>query len=353
MPLEAIEAQDPLTQLVDFKISPVYEMMSSLQVLLHPLRQGDWAEEARLTLGKNFVEQLKQLYKSVQNGAAFFELAVDYADHEDVLGFIHYVRQMDAATFMYYLMGRVFTREEITRAGINAKGINSLLDAPDTSYHVWICLPVTDLADDLSGFQSHLTDIWEWYWTEYFAEYVETLRSFWMDSMQEKRAYLIREGGEALLEHVKGDGKRLPPLLPADMPYHEVLFVPLFLIGKRAYMFYGYGNVTVLYDSQRTEARVAEIEATKAVALNTMRALSDESRLKILQIIAHGEGRYNGKAIAAKMGLSASAVSRHLSQLKDGNLIVEESADNRNITYHLQKETLTGLSSWLVDYIFS
>jgi DNA-binding transcriptional ArsR family regulator len=132
-----------------------------------------------------------------------------------------------------------------------------------------------------------------------------------------------------------------------------VVFVPLYLISKRAYMFYGYGNVTIMYDGELTEARMAEMEAVKEASLATVRALADESRLKILQIIAQGEGRYNGKTIAAKLGLSASAVSRHLSQLKEGDLITEESTDNRNITYHLKRDTLAKLSSQLLEYIYS
>jgi DNA-binding transcriptional ArsR family regulator len=117
-------------------------------------------------------------------------------------------------------------------------------------------------------------------------------------------------------------------------------------------MFYGYGNVTILFDSEMTEARLAEIERGKEQAINSLKALGDNSRLDILRLIAHSEGKIHGKKIAESLSLSASAVSRHLTQLKDAGLIAEESQDNRTITYRLQKDTITGLPDKLLDYLY-
>jgi DNA-binding transcriptional ArsR family regulator len=80
--------------------------------------------------------------------------------------------------------------------------------------------------------------------------------------------------------------------------------------------------------------------------------LGDGSRLEILRLIAHSEGVIHGKKIAQHLNLSASAVSRHLTQLRDAGLILEASQDNRTITYRLQKDTLTALPEKLMDYLY-
>jgi DNA-binding transcriptional ArsR family regulator len=118
-------------------------------------------------------------------------------------------------------------------------------------------------------------------------------------------------------------------------------------------MFYGYGNVTILFDSERTEARLAQIEQATEEMLCTLKALSDGTRLKVLRLVALHEGDINGKAIAEKLNLSASAVSRHLAQLRESGLISEETTDNRLVAYRLQKETVTALPEKLLDYLYS
>ncbi|HID05597.1 MAG TPA: ArsR family transcriptional regulator, partial [Armatimonadetes bacterium] len=118
------------------------------------------------------------------------------------------------------------------------------------------------------------------------------------------------------------------------------------------YVFYGYGNITILFDSERTEARVAEIERKKEHALAVLKALGDRTRLEILRLIAQHEDQINGKRLAAKLKLSPSAVSRHLAQLKEAGLLVESSPDNRAITYRLQREALTGLPDVLLEVFY-
>jgi DNA-binding transcriptional ArsR family regulator len=116
-------------------------------------------------------------------------------------------------------------------------------------------------------------------------------------------------------------------------------------------MFYGYGNVTVLFDSERTQARIAEIEQGKERALAVLKALSDSSRLDLLRVITQKEGQLNGKKIAEHLNLSASAVSRHLAQLKDAGVILEDTGDNRAVTYRIQWDALRDLPDLLQDFL--
>jgi hypothetical protein len=69
------------------------------------------------------------------------------------------------------------------------------------------------------------------------------------------------------------------------------------------------------------------------------------ARVDVLRL--HRESEIN--KMIAKTQLSAP-MSRHLGQLK--SRIIEESTDNRTITYKLQREILSGLPDLLMDYLW-
>jgi len=80
-------------------------------------------------------------------------------------------------------------------------------------------------------------------------------------------------------------------------------------------------------------------------------ALADGSRLDILHLIMPHGDQMHGKRIANKLNLSASAVSRHLAQLKEAGLIVEETQDNRTFTYKIQENAISTLPDTLFDVL--
>src|SRR5258707_6851958 len=107
MPVEFIETTDPLTAIVQFRTSTVYEMLVSLNTLLLGQRHTDLAKRVRAALGPSFIKDLREECGQFWHGGALFEFAVDYGDHHDVPGFIQYVRNLNADTFLFYLIGRI------------------------------------------------------------------------------------------------------------------------------------------------------------------------------------------------------------------------------------------------------
>ncbi len=351
MPIQVIETTDPITHMIRFETSPVFEMLFSLHLFYHPGLRAEWAENARAALSQDFLRELDAVYKPYDGGFLFFELAIDYPDQSDVPGFIDHVRVMDPARFVFYLVGRIVPIEAIEQTAFDHAALAKLLENVPYDVHCQ-CLetPLHDILADVPAFQAQLADLWAWYWDEFFSGQVESLRPHWEGALNDKNAVLAREGGMALYQHVTGKDKLVPPL-PADYPVEEVVFIPVYLIPTNVYVFYGYGNITIVFDSERTQERIAAIEQGKERALAALKALGDNSRLDIVRQIAHHEGMINGKRIAAKLNLSASAVSRHLGQLKDAGVIVEEAQDNRAITYRVQWDTIKDLPSLLIDYL--
>lgn len=354
MPLEMMEATDPITALVEFRTSAVYEMLVSLDTLVKARRHLDWVEKSRAVLGPDFMAELTALHK-----ACFLldvEAAVDYPDHHDVPGFIDYVRNMDAATFIFYLIGRVISREQITKLNLN---VDQIMKQVDDYYQG----RKHSLEDDNSGlrkaiadvtsFQERLTALWAHYWNTFFSTEITQLASRWAAAIAEKERVLARDGGQALLELVGSKHDKLPEPLPVDQPYTEVVFYPVYFTSTPNFFFFGYGNITILFDSERTEARITEANRAKEESLEITKALADSTRLGILRLIAQNGDEMHGKKIAHRLNLSPSAVSRQLAQLRDGGLIAEEHHDNQTVTYRLIKETLTSLPDKLLDYLYS
>ncbi len=350
MPLAVIETIDTLTEMIRLETSPVFEMVLSLHNLLDISRHRTWAEKTRAALPQDFLDELEAVYGPYMKGRIFFELPVDAPDPNDVTGFIQHVRTMDPVRFIFYLIGRVISPDEIAAIGLDAQ---MLISAAPEEY----CFPLTEtpmaqILADPSAFQNRLANLWQRYWDVFFREEVEeTLRPQWETAIVRKERQLARDGGEVLYEHITG-WKELPPELPDGHPFTEMVIIPLMLLPPQNYLLYGYGNITILFDCRRTESRAEHEERAREEAARTFKGLSDDTRLKILRLIALKEGKMHGKQIAEKLELSASAVSRHIGVLKDSNLILEEPEDNR-ITYRLNQKTLQSLSEKVLDYLYS
>ncbi len=355
MPLEVIDTADPLAQMIDFKTSSIYEMMLSMRILLEPSRtHRQWAMKTASKVSSDFMDELATINKPFMWGHAFFEFAVDYEDHDDVHGFIDYVLNMSPARFMFYVIGRVVPEVELEKIELTQANVNSLLYAQALDYAESCAkMPLNIILEDIPAFQTRLTDMWRYYWETVFQYEIEELQQYWEPAIIDKERVLSREGGEGLMQSVTGRFKRLPAPLPSDHPIEEVLIIPSYMLPTRAFLFYGYGNVTVIFDATLTEDRVKEIEQEKEQAVHVLRALGDTTRLNILQLIARSHGKVHGQLIAKKLDISPSVVSRHLSQLKDSGVLEEVPQEDRKIYYRLVEDAILTLPEKILDYIYT
>ena len=77
---------------------------------------------------------------------------------------------------------------------------------------------------------------------------------------------------------------------------------------------------------------------------NTMKALSDPVRRDILNLLK--EGRLSAGEITEHFQITAAAISRHLSVLKNADL-VRDSRDGKHIYYELNASVLEEVLLWL------
>ena len=78
---------------------------------------------------------------------------------------------------------------------------------------------------------------------------------------------------------------------------------------------------------------------------NTMKALSDPIRREILEMLK--AGRLSAGEIGEKFPVSGAAVSKHLSVLKDADLI-RDTREGKFIYYELNASVLEEVMLWLV-----
>jgi DNA-binding transcriptional ArsR family regulator len=81
--------------------------------------------------------------------------------------------------------------------------------------------------------------------------------------------------------------------------------------------------------------------------MNALAALSDPTRLRIVELLAGGE--HTAGEIAAQFETSRPGVSRHLRVLREHGLVRARS-DGRRRIYSLEPAPLAELDEWLATY---
>ena len=79
---------------------------------------------------------------------------------------------------------------------------------------------------------------------------------------------------------------------------------------------------------------------------NTMRALSDPVRRDILNLLK--KGRMSAGEICDHFDITGAAISRHLSLLKDADLI-RDTREGKCIYYELNTSVLEEIMLWITD----
>ena len=79
---------------------------------------------------------------------------------------------------------------------------------------------------------------------------------------------------------------------------------------------------------------------------NTMRALADPVRRDILNLLKHG--RMSAGEITERFDITAAAISRHLSVLKEADLI-RDTREGKFIFYELNASVLEEILLWISD----
>ncbi len=349
MPTIGTHHEIDLDAITTIRRSPVLEMLESAKSILEPARNPEWTDVVRETLGSAFVSRLRERYEPLHGGQDLAEFAFDVDDQSDLPGFIDHVESLTPRRFLFLVLGRVFPESELPEE-ISAAAVEAFLAARgvrDDAQHLGADF---SWCDDLPRMQSELVSLWRDYFNGVFRLHKDENRAEYEKSIRELAEIRERGGALELLRAVTGHDW-LPPPIPEDTSYRELVFVPLRHFAKSHQMYFGYGNITVLYDLRWDATLQSQQQERRRRILRIAGALGDKNRLKILQLIAADDFKYNGKRVAKCAALSTSVVSRHLKQLREAELIEEHSPDNRNVLYRLNYDAVASLSDEIVRYL--
>lgn len=168
-----------------------------------------------------------------------------------------------------------------------------------------------------------------------------------MDTKELKAAYKEKEEERAAFKErlIKladtGDGMSASEALMEKTfrnrgPYENFYFMPSLMFPlKKVRFFYENGTphnrLVLIYN-------IGENEDENTDKVKSLKALSDETRYKILTILA-AEGQFKGQDIAAKLNLTPATISHHMAELKEAGLITEERVKNAKY-YGANKEKI-------------
>ncbi len=124
-------------------------------------------------------------------------------------------------------------------------------------------------------------------------------------------------------------------------PYKKFIFMPS--------VFSPYKAIRFFYDYQILIYSVGKNEFTNADAINKLKAISDESRLKIIETLRKN-GPMIGKDLAKNLNIANSTLSHHIEQLSAAGFLNEERVKNSKY-YSINNNSLDSLVEYLSELL--
>jgi DNA-binding transcriptional ArsR family regulator len=184
---------------------------------------------------------------------------------------------------------------------------------------------------------SHLREMWD----EHLAE--EWHRNLPLIEESVSAFESINYGGKNVSEIVEEITAR--DALPRDwedwLPEAEhLVFIPSVQIGPYMVLIdRSHGTARIVFGARTPEgAKIVSPALNRSELLTRLGALADDSRLRILELLAH-EGELGAQHVIARLDMSQSSTSRHLRQLVATGYVTERRRDGAK-AYSLNPERL-------------
>lgn len=349
MPHAALNGDDLLERITRISPSPALEFVSTLRAVTDPVRSASWRRETLDTLGEDFVARLTELYAMFRGGDDFVEFVTSGEIDQPIGEFIERVAAMDETEFVFLVLGRVYPRNEIPRP-VSHDAIETFLTERGSRQSYLHVGQNFSWCDDVAATRDAVCDLWTTFHTRVFRRHEADLAGERERAIAARRAQLERLGAAEFFRQI-GRHEGLPEEIPPGVPYSELIYVPVPTTHGMSRLWFGYGRMVVPFDARIGPEGDADRSAQLERLVTRLRAVTDPSRLRVLQLVASNDYRFNGQRVAHYLSLSASVVSRHLKQLRDAGLIEEHSPDNRTIVYRLRRAALDALCRDLAAYV--
>ncbi|MEZ4870037.1 MAG: metalloregulator ArsR/SmtB family transcription factor [Caldilineaceae bacterium] len=314
LPFQPLQ-QQPVT--VKIAIEPIYNALMSLAALTE--RTDDYAVEPWITATAARLSPSQQRNNRLVF-AGLGEVLLPAGDH---------------ATFSAYLDALAALPPLTLRARIKTEP-NPALDA-ELQQEVARLLANPPAMQEL--IVNHLRTLWD---SMLAAEWQQSLRNLHsMHYLLRQRTWPTASAGDALRAFLRGE---LPDTIGLQLQgVSEIIFVPSPHLHLRVSRF---GSATTLWvfalaNFWSLPLRTEPIQ--RGEVLGPINALADDTRLRILELLAASE-ELRAQEIIAQLDVSQPTVSRHLKQLLNAGFITEQRAGDANKIYQLQPKRVNELA---------
>jgi uncharacterized membrane protein len=206
----------------------------------------------------------------------------------------------------------------------------------DTPFDPALLTEVHALLSDPAAMQrliiSHLEELWK---TTFAAEWKRMQSSLrWQVEMFTRS---LEEGATIEETFHSFTGRNLPPVVPGRLSdILEIILVPSWHTGRHITLWEN-GESARLFFSEPPNYDISILRSApvgRAELRARLSALADETRLRILELLAQ-QDEMHAQDIIASLDLSQSSVSRHLKQLVSMGYLYERRGEGANKTYRL------------------
>lgn len=311
----------------EFEISPVLEMMACLRKVYI---ERENLEDIYINFYEKNKESIDYYYSNFENGAQLSELILSCELSCSVKSFLETISNLDKIDTVYYFLGRYISKDvlrDIFNNNFNEVEFSEIISDIITKRNGTINKEQIDFICNFEKNKEKLISLWSDFYKEIYNLLELELNNMWDESNIRLKEDLDINGFDYIYNKI------VPSMdLPKQFPNsntERVIFIPSKYIAPKFMIFWGYGDIIILYNALIYSDISANV-ASLAETANFNKIFSEEIRLKILLIIKNNQN-ISAQDLSRILKLSPSTVSRHLSLLKKNDCIIETKLDNINI----------------------
>lgn len=352
----------PLRSSIRVSLQPTYNAFHSLVLLAkseHIAELGGWVEDTVLAMSA--LE--RQRHRLVMIG--FFYAVLPDRSWPSFPAYLDHLDSLSPGLLRDKLINSYLNLSCLTDTGeaVNEPDLDDILKSADTFIDFLTLRFATDCLDpelethayaylvDPPSMHTMITTHLRRMWENYLAVEWDRVKPMLTDAVLAfEQANLERMNRLEALRYVTGqmvDESHWQPVLAKS---DRVVFIPSAHVGSYLGKYYFDSTLGVIFGARLPEDVPFEApDLNRAEILTRLGALADDTRLRILRLIAE-EGEKRSQEIMQRLDLSQSATSRHLSQLSATGYLQSRRCEGANC-YELNglriEDTLQALSLFL------
>jgi ArsR family transcriptional regulator len=329
------------------EVAPAYDLVLSLAAAAHPRRYEltpAWARGVRGALPVSTRGDLTFFFGDPQSLGLGAMQAVPDLEEGGVEPFLRHLEGMEPAVFAALVLSRGAAERGLepalrrsARGKSAVKGDEALIARHVASLPALTRTRFEAILRDAAGAQRRYCSLLRTHANGWFARQYDDVAPIVLQRARQGRRSLGKLPAKEMIARLTGGFTLHAP--ERGQAVRSVLLVPSYFVAPFVFVVRDGQDTVLVYGARpATQPGTAPIDTQ---AVRVLKALADETRLRILQMLA--ERPLYGQQLADALGVSHPTVSHHMAQLRIAGLTRTELAEDGNKTYFVRPETIEDL----------